>query len=328
MNLNKPLSFGLIFVAFLALKACSTSLATPTNHWFSPADISPEFGAPSQSSTRLLGVLELHSQPSADADISELSGLAWHESSQTLFGITDRGILHRFRPSFQDDELTGLHWLGQVYLKGEDGKPLSRSWEDSEGIAIWRNGDDPELLVSFEVRPRLVRYSVEGTWLGELALPPTHSSIDHYGSANGALEALTVHPELGWVTGAERPMNTDQGQLRLIAQSNWSQSFSPDPDEHSALTGMTTAENGDLVFLERRFNGLLVPLQIRVRRIRPGSNEAPKTIALFDNAAGWRMDNFEGISRHRGNRYFAVSDDNGNPLQRALLIYFEIAEPS
>jgi hypothetical protein len=36
------------------------------------------------------------------------------------------------------------------------------------------------------------------------------------------------------------------------------------------------------------------------------------------------MDNFEGLAHHEGNRYFMISDDGRNPLQRTILMYFEI----
>jgi hypothetical protein len=37
------------------------------------------------------------------------------------------------------------------------------------------------------------------------------------------------------------------------------------------------------------------------------------------------VDNFEGLSRHQGAKFFMVSDDNFNALQKTLLVYFELA---
>ena len=44
----------------------------------------------------------------------------------------------------------------------------------------------------------------------------------------------------------------------------------------------------------------------------------------FNSKRGWKIDNFESVARHEGNRYFVISDDNENPIQKTLLLYFEI----
>ena len=51
-----------------------------------------------------------------------------------------------------------------------------------------------------------------------------------------------------------------------------------------------------------------------------------ETVALLDTAQGYQIDNFEGLTRHKGNRFFMVSDNNDLFVQRTLLLYFEIVE--
>jgi hypothetical protein len=46
----------------------------------------------------------------------------------------------------------------------------------------------------------------------------------------------------------------------------------------------------------------------------------------LDAGMGHRVDNFEGLSRHRGNHFFMVSDDNDLFVQQTLLLYFELLE--
>ena len=53
---------------------------------------------------------------------------------------------------------------------------------------------------------------------------------------------------------------------------------------------------------------------------------AVETVALLDTAQGYQIDNFEGLTRHKGNRFFMVSDNNDLFVQRTLLLYFELAE--
>ena len=47
-------------------------------------------------------------------------------------------------------------------------------------------------------------------------------------------------------------------------------------------------------------------------------------MAVFDTSQGWLLDNFEGLARHREQRFFMVSDDNRSALQSTLLVYFEL----
>lgn len=322
--LSRHFITGLLVTLTISLSSCTTRPATALG-WYREAEISDQYKAGDRfMGIRLLGALEITGQPAAGVDLDELSGLAWHRESGTLIAVSDPGRLHRFKPHFHLGMLDGLEWLGSSPLKGADGEPLTGSSADSEGIAVVPETNPPVLLISFEREPRISRYDLDGNWIGDEPLPTGLGRISHYAGRNSALEALTLHPKLGWVTGPERPLKTDGGKLRLSSQSGWHTLFKAEPDTHSALTGMTVTSDGQLLFLERRYRSMLEPLQIRLRKLNPGVDNKPTTVSSFDNGTGWRMDNFEGLTRHEGNRYFAVSDNNGNPLQRALLIYFEL----
>jgi len=49
-------------------------------------------------------------------------------------------------------------------------------------------------------------------------------------------------------------------------------------------------------------------------------------VAPLDSYQGLHLDNFEGLTRHHGNRFFMVSDDNDVFVQRTLLVYFELLD--
>ncbi len=51
-----------------------------------------------------------------------------------------------------------------------------------------------------------------------------------------------------------------------------------------------------------------------------------ETVATLDSYQGLHIDNFEGLARHHGNRFFMVSDDNDVFVQRTLLVYFELLD--
>ncbi|MCG8379856.1 MAG: hypothetical protein MI865_10345, partial [Proteobacteria bacterium] len=49
-----------------------------------------------------------------------------------------------------------------------------------------------------------------------------------------------------------------------------------------------------------------------------------KKLSQIEPADGYLNDNFEGITWHKENRFFMISDDNNSALQKSLLVYFEI----
>jgi hypothetical protein len=47
-------------------------------------------------------------------------------------------------------------------------------------------------------------------------------------------------------------------------------------------------------------------------------------VARFDSGEGWVINNFEGLTRTQGNRFFMVSDNGGMQLLPTQLLYFEL----
>lgn len=92
----------------------------------------------------------------------------------------------------------------------------------------------------------------------------------------------------------------------------------------------TLMPNGDVAVLERRYTlakGSSARIVVIPRRsIAPG--RAIKGREILRLTAPMTVDNFEGISARRGKDrriiIYIVSDDNFNPLQRTLLMMFEI----
>jgi hypothetical protein len=56
----------------------------------------------------------------------------------------------------------------------------------------------------------------------------------------------------------------------------------------------------------------------------PGDVQEPRELAVFDAAAGWRLDNFEGLAWRSPDQLFLVSDDNASSLQRSLLVHLKL----
>ena len=287
---------------------------------------------------RLLGALRLANTRINGLRLCGLSGLAWDEDEGLLYAVSDLGNLFHLRPEFDaQGYLTGIQPVAAYPLRDEADRPVRAPYDDSEGLAL-RNGDnripgDTELLVSFEVKPRIARYSPDGQWKGEERLPALLRDLRNYPNNNQALEAITLDPRWGVLVGTEVPLKNDPaGQIRIFRLDGrfWRYPLSSAPG--SALVAMETLPEGGLLTLERAFVAPLRPLIISLRRAELPASEKdahlPVTdIAVFDSSQGWLMDNFEGLTRYRDRRFFMVSDDNCNVWQSTLLAYFEWLPP-
>ncbi|MFO1420229.1 MAG: esterase-like activity of phytase family protein [Candidatus Competibacteraceae bacterium] len=284
---------------------------------------------------RLLGALRLSNTPIDGLRLCGLSGLAWDEDAGLLYALSDEGALFHLRPKFDSPGyLIGVRLVAAYPLRDEIDKPLQPSFSDSEGLAI-RNGDngipgDTELLVSFEGKPRVVRYSSDGRWRGEETLPPLLRDVRNYHDPNQMLESVTIDPRWGVLVGSETPLRGDPpGQIRIFAGNGhfWIYPLGPAPG--SALVAMEALPDGSLLALERAFVAPLRPLVISLRRTELPATQttAPLSVAdvaVLDSGQGWLLDNFEGLTRFRDRRFFMVSDDNCNSWQSTLLVQFEL----
>ncbi len=97
-------------------------------------------------------------------------------------------------------------------------------------------------------------------------------------------------------------------------------------------TGAARLPDGDVIVLERRFT-LLGGLAARLLRLeaaalRPGAALGGRELARLGPPLS--VDNMEGIATRRGpggeTLIYLISDDNFHPLQRTLLLMFELAE--
>jgi hypothetical protein len=276
------------------------------------------------------GMLALPTNTIGNIRLSQLSGLAWDDDDQVLYALSDKGYLFHLAPEFQNDTLVNVRLLKAVALEDpKTGKPLKRG--DTEGLDIisGRNGrrGDAELLVSFERSPRIVRYRPDGKASGDVGLPPPLTDPKHYASANRMLESVCHDETFGVLTAAEEPLADDtEGMARLFSTSGKFWRY-PLP-AGLGITALECLGNGRILVLERMFGIARRVASLKLVRLTEKTDVplTPEAVATLDAGAGHRLDNFEGLTRHRGNRFFLVSDDNDLFLQRTLLFYFELLE--
>ena len=282
---------------------------------------------------RELGSVRLGTRSHDGAPIRELSGLAWDADEGLLYAVSDAGYLVHLRPRFGADRLLAVALVARFPLRDRRGAPLEGRAADAESLAVrhTRNGrrGDAELCVTFEIQPRAACFSTRGEWLKKLALPVGLRHRWNYRGANQQLESLAFLASGGFLTAPERPLkNLDPELLWLHHSDGRRWSFTPYDRAHSAVVGLETLHDDTVLVLERRFVSPLHAIVFTLRALHlddsAGGEARTRELARLDNRRGWAIDNFEAIAHHEAKRFFIVSDDNQNPLQRSLLVYFEL----
>ncbi len=285
---------------------------------------------------RFLGMLQLPNPTVDGMRFSQLSGLAWDDDDGILYAISDRGFLFHLQPVFENGVLSVLKLLKALHLR-ETGSnsPLKATRADSEGLDILngRNGrkGDAELIVSFERFPRVVRYRADGYAIEESSLPAPLNDARMYQDSNRMPESVCADSRLGILTVPEAPLKGErQGYTRIFNLDGRSWIY-PIP-EGNRISALECLGNNRVLVLESNFTGVLGRLEVflKLATLSPdGSPTEPvpvETAVALDTSKGHQIDNFEGLARHRGNRFFLVSDDNDLFIQRSLLMYFELLD--
>lgn len=285
---------------------------------------------------RFLGMLQLPNPTVDGMRFSQLSGLAWDDDDGILYAISDKGFLFHLRPVFEKGALTGLKLLKAVHLRElGSNKPLKDQRADSEGLDILkgRNGrkGDADLIISFERFPRIVRYRPDGYAIGEYPLPAPLNDAANFQNANKMLESVCQDPRLGILTVPELPLKSEvQGYTHIFSLGGKSWLYSL--PTRNRITDMDCLGHERVMLLESNFEGTLGRMIISLKIATLPENPLPtdpvpaETLVTFDTDKGHQIDNFEGLARHRGNRFFLVSDDNDLFIQRSLLMYFELLD--
>ena len=238
------------------------------------------------------------------------------------------------------DDLTGIDNAVLAPMLGPDGVPMTGKFEaDSESLTI----DGDEVLVGFERDHRIMAFAnAEAPFDSPgrtLPLPLPRREL----RSNRGIEALATAPAASSLHGAkvavtERSLDADGNLFAAIFSDNTRGSvkggiFKVRKDPVWDVSDGTFLKGGDLVLLERRYQGPLRGLGIRLRRIpgdtiRAGALIDGPVIASFD--LGQEIDNMEGIDAWTdatgATRLTMVSDDNGSFFQRSLILEFRLED--
>lgn len=263
--------------------------------------------------------------------VSELSGLAWDNDEQMLYGISDRGHLLRFRLRLDSGRLTAVEPLDAVRLHAPVQSLPGSAGLDAEGLAILKGDNgvvgDAELLVSTEGQPQVWRVSTGGEVLGRLKLPDRLSDARRYQADNAMLEAVAHSPLHGLLAAAEAPLADQAADFHEVHAEARSWRFPALDGGRSRLKAMEVLPDGSLVVLERARVGKGKGLINALRRFGLASCGAevicaPQTLLLIDPATG--AENFEGMAQLGEDRFLLVSDNMGDKQTPSIFLLVDL----
>lgn len=275
---------------------------------------------------RWRGGLELRSESDA---FGGFSGLQVLDEGRRLLAVTDQGHWLEAKLFYDEDGwLTGLASANVGPLHDETGSPLAdKSHQDAEGLARLSDGS---FVVAFERRHRMLRYKSPDGLRGPaypFAQPRTIADLP----ANKGLEALTAWPDGRIFAAAEARRDDGNHAAYLFENGRW-ESLTLVGVERHRPTGAAALPNGDLILVERRFStlgGLSIRLRLIPQRdLRAGATLVGEEVARL--APPLTVDNMEAVAAWRDRRgrtlVALLSDDNFSPLQRTLLLLFELVD--
>jgi hypothetical protein len=249
---------------------------------------------------------------------------------KSLSSISDEGSWLTATIDYDHDgNLAGLSNGRIGPLRGLDGKPLeNKVMADAEGMALLPDG---AWLVSFERHHRFWRYpTLDGT-------PTLIEGPADLGQQpnNGGVEAVTALAD-GRIIAISEEYVVNPGMLRgWIGQPAGGGRYAWQTFEYAKIpdfnpTALVQLPDGSFCLLERAFDRVrgvrIRVMQFDAADVKSGGTVRARELAWL--ASPYAVDNLEGLAARKGARgetlLWLISDDNFNPLQRNILLMFEL----
>ncbi|WP_193368580.1 esterase-like activity of phytase family protein [Pelagibius marinus] len=262
-----------------------------------------------------------------DPRFGGFSDLVISPDGRRITAVTDAGRWLTARLAYDKaGNLAGIAEGQWGALRDTRGLLLSgKAEQDAEALTRLADGS---LLVAYERHHRLRRFPG-----GDLTKPPAEITAPASLAAaedNGGIEALVA-------LAGDRLLAFTEGQrigtgyaVYLRDGAGLWQGLALKPKGLFYPTGAAQLPSGDVILLERRFT-LLGGLSARLRRIplaaiQPGA--LLDGLEIAELRPPLTLDNFEGVAVHQlsdgTTRITLISDDNFSPLQRSLLVQFDL----
>lgn len=278
---------------------------------------------------KFLGAVQLVAK---DARFGGISAMLWEPGCNRLLAVSDSGTWFVLEPKERDGRLEGIGdaWIAPLLAPGGR-PPISKRAADAEALA--RLGDG-SIWVFYEQDHRGERFaSVSACRPDSLAQAPDRLWVPPESGSwpgNDGMEAVAgIGMQLR--IALEGVPGPDGGKLGLrgspygaLSRFSW---MAPEGYQPTAMDPLE-ADGARMLVLHRRFTPLEGVSAIMTEAEIPEGADgriAPTEIARL--RAPLLVDNMEALAvRREGERRFVylASDDNFNPLQRTLLMKFEL----
>lgn len=274
-----------------------------------------------QQSIKILDVKILYFKIKDNIPFHEISDLVYENG--LVYFVSDQGYLYKFSINITHNKIKSLHYLDAYVLKNKKGQRLKKKKRDAEGLALCKNN----LLISFERKQRVCLYSKKGEKIKKIKLHHALLKKENYVSKNKGLEAVTCNEEYGVITAPELPLISTNTKYHALYATKSIFKFKAE----GSIVSLEFFDKDTLLVLLREFHYLtrrrvttLMKVSLNICNDKRVCKS--KVLAKLDSADGWKLDNFEGITRIDKNRYLMVSDDNENIFQKTLFVLFEIKD--
>lgn len=273
-----------------------------------PFALNPSFKSPSIS---ILDSYEVTLDAKDGVQFCELSDLAY-SVKRGLYGVSDEGFLYKFTVEIKDEKLKKFTLKKGYKLKDAHKRRLKKKYRDSEGLVMAHD----KLYISFERHPRVERFSFKGKYKQSIPIHPDLKEVGRYAGKNKMLEALAYHPNYGFITAPEAPLDNKKFHT-LYAQDKTFRI-----KEKGEITALEVKDKTHMLVLERHYTpfiGTSVYLSL-VDIENCGSTFCKSTKLLTLH----HTENFEALTHLYKNYYLLGADDNNSPLQKSVVVLLKI----
>jgi hypothetical protein len=278
---------------------------------------------------KFLGAVQLLAK---DARFGGISAMLWEPGCNRLLAVSDSGTWFVLEPKEREGRLEGIGgaWIAPV-LSPDGRPPISKRAADAEALARLADGSS---WVFYEQDHRGERFAgLSACRPDSLAQVPDRVWRPPVGAdwtENGGMEAVAGSGRELRIA-LEAVPGPDGGKLGLLGSPDGALSrfswMAPDGHQSTAMDPLE-ADGSRMLVLHRRFTPLEgVTAVLTEADIAAGAEGRVLPTEIARLRAPLLVDNMEALAvRREGERRFIylASDDNFNPLQRTLLMKFEL----
>jgi hypothetical protein len=276
---------------------------------------------------------------SPDPRFGGFSGLALSGDGTRLLAVSDDGWWLDARLVYdKGGDLANLAEPYMAPLRDRSGRRSpSKRGRDAEALTLMSPGMvEGRVAVGFERRPRIELYDLRKAKLDAKPQPVPSPPAIRNGPNNSELEALAYLGSAplanSFIAISERQLD-NAGNIRgwVFGKNRKTFAFTIARLDEFAVTDVAVLPDGDLMLLERSFNGLFPGLSLRrikIAELKPGALVKP--VPVFEGQLPrYAIDNMEGLAVHvtasGETRITVMSDDNFNrSLQNTIILQFAL----